>query len=650
MLLALLVAATVTVGAASLSYLYDDDAPLFVRLANGVCVGTALSGFIGYCLALQLGLRPLTVLLGALPLLSPLVVFFWPGPRARLLQDVRRLRRFRLRSPGHRALLVSFALCATLLFVLFRGIAEARPGGLYTINHHNIGDLPWHLAIIQGFAVGENFPPQHVEFAGTRLTYPFLVNFVAAQYVACGTSLTAALLLQNLTLSASLLVLLPRWAFRITRNARVAALVSPVVLLSGGWGWWYFVTETRTSSLSFTEALRHLPHDYTTSANDFRWANSTTTLFLTQRGLLLAVPLALIVLTLLWEAWRPATLANDNAAPRRLIWAGCVTGLLPLVHGHTFLSLVLVAGGLALLDLITSRVRWKRWAGFFLPAVLLALPQARTLAEKTGVRTGAFMGWQPGWEATALNQNFAYFWLRNTGPLFPLLLLVLLWSVLRWRSGPVSPRLLGYYAPFLLCFIVPSLFRLAPWGWDNMKVFLYWFFPSVVLTLTLLSRSWARGGIWGKAASMTCVALLCASGGLDVWRVASRQNEQQVFDSAGIAFAERLRRATPPNSVLLHAPAYNHPALLSGRRLLAGYGGHLWSHGLDFESRVADVKRIYAGDPETPALLARYGVTHVLVGPQEQVSADVRPNLAYWSRHPIAFENGSYRVYKVSNP
>ena len=59
-----------------------------------------------------------------------------------------------------------------------RRIVDSR--GLQTADGHNLGDLPFHLAVIQGFARGENFPPEHPELAGMRLTYPFLVDLVTA--------------------------------------------------------------------------------------------------------------------------------------------------------------------------------------------------------------------------------------------------------------------------------------------------------------------------------------------------------------------------------------------------------------------------------------------------------------------------------------
>src|SRR5205085_7941991 len=52
--------------------------------------------------------------------------------------------------------------------------------GIFTGVDTNLGDLPFHIAVVSGFAYGDNFPPQHPEFAGVRLTYPFVVDFVTA--------------------------------------------------------------------------------------------------------------------------------------------------------------------------------------------------------------------------------------------------------------------------------------------------------------------------------------------------------------------------------------------------------------------------------------------------------------------------------------
>jgi len=77
-----------------------------------------------------------------------------------------------------------------------------------------------------------------------------------------------------------------------------------------------------------------------------------------------------------------------------------------------------------------------------------------------------------------------------------------------------------------------------------------------------------------------------------------------------------------------------------------GYPGHIWTHGLDFGPRETEIKRIYGGAPDAEALLGKYGVDYVVVGPQEH--AAVSPNLDFFSRYPEIANIGEYHLYKVS--
>ena len=93
---------------------------------------------------------------------------------------------------------------ATVLFFVFMLVLVTRVldraffespegGGVFTGVDHNLGDLPFHLSIATSFLYGRNFPPEHPELAGARLTYPFLVDFVAAMLMAAGATRAARL-------------------------------------------------------------------------------------------------------------------------------------------------------------------------------------------------------------------------------------------------------------------------------------------------------------------------------------------------------------------------------------------------------------------------------------------------------------------------
>jgi hypothetical protein len=139
---------------------------------------------------------------------------------------------------------------------------------------------------------------------------------------------------------------------------------------------------------------------------------------------------------------------------------------------------------------------------------------------------------------------------------------------------------------------------------------------------------------------------LTLAGGLDLWRVASRTIEARIFDHGGVQFAALVARVTPAKALILHAPTYNHPIILSGRRSFMGYPGHVWSHGLDGGPRETDIRRMFAGGADATALLARYQIEYVVVEPTEVDQLPI--NRAFFERYPLVGEAGGYRLYRTS--
>ena len=80
--------------------------------------------------------------------------------------------------------------------------------------------------------------------------------------------------------------------------------------------------------------------------------------------------------------------------------------------------------------------------------------------------------------------------------------------------------------------------------------------------------------------------------------------------------------------------------------MVAGYGGWLWTYGLsDWIRKTDEEKRILAGDPSTPDLLARDHVSYVVIGPQELAQG---ANPGYWAAHGrVVYQAGGYTIYKV---
>ncbi|MDQ3749348.1 MAG: hypothetical protein M3367_10115, partial [Acidobacteriota bacterium] len=538
--------------------------------------------------------------------------------------------------------------------------------------------LPFHLGAIFSFTDGQNFPPENPSYAFAKFSYPFMADLVTASLVALSAKVREALLVQNVFLAFSLLVILERFTFKLT-GSRLAGKIAPVLLFfSGGLGFLWFFKDFWQQTQGFFDFIRNLQHDYTTGDN-FRWGNSLITLFVTQRSLLLGMPLTIIVLQKLWEVFnrdkgqgtrdelnyktdtRPSSLAT-----RHCFFVGLLAGTLPLIHVHSLVVLFVVSAFL----FFFRADRWREWIAFGAGVSVLAVPELIWAMTGSATRLTEFVGWNFGWDLRG--ENFIWFWLKNLGIFIPILIFGIYLTfnaktqrrkdakeereknkseIYNLKSKIEQSQIANrksqilFYIPFALCFVVANLVKLAPWEWDNIKVLIYWFVGSLPFAAFCLAWLWNKDRTF-KIIAVGCLVALTFSGALDVWRVASKQINYKVFDKDAVAVSEQIKQKTVPNALFLNAPTYNSAVALSGRRSLMRYIGHLSSYGIDYQERETEVKKIYSGDPAAEIILKKYDIEYVLISPEEKSNLTV--NEEFFRRFPIAAEAGQYRVYQVN--
>jgi len=695
MIISLALTLLVTASGTLATYLYDESASFAARLCAGACMGLAALGLIGFVFASFLGLTPIVIALTAVAvLIVPVIALRDPVRRGVIWHDLKRTSQTSqgaLLRPSRESLgyFIFYVVVSAILWQVFNRAVIETTEGLYTGVLNNFGDLPFHLSVITSFAEGHNFPPEDPTFAGVPFTYPFLSDFVSAIFVRCGADLRESMFIENFILALSFVGLLHRWALEMVRD-RLAAVITPLlVLLNGGLGWVLLWKQANQNEQGLFGMLKSLPPSFTViPETTWRWGNALSALLIPQRGMLLGLPLAVIVFTQWWMAdektgkWgngetgkpkqdgktrghgdaasegrqensaKPARKNSQKntgsrrvlASPRprvssvhRMIAAGVVAGLLPLVHAHSFVVVIAMGGCIALLQR-----RWRDWAVFFVVASAIAVPQLWWSTHASAVNASKFFEWQFGWDRG--KDNPVWFWFKNTGLCIPLIVVAILW---RSRDYLVPRRLLLFYLPFTLCFIVPNVVRMAPWVWDNIKVLFYWWLASAPLVALLLARLWHQGKVRRvlAVALFVCVTL---AGSLDVAAIALRSTKYQVFDRDGIEFAEIVKQQTQPRSLVIHAPVHNHPVFLTGRRSLMGYPGHIWTHGLDFVQREGEIKSIYAGGPDAGRLIQEYGIQYAVVSPLERTVMTV--NDRFFSSFQKVGEVGEYRLYKIAAP
>lgn len=506
------------------------------------------------------------------------------------------------------------------------------------------GDWAAHLTFAGSFAYGHNFPPQYPIDLGNRLGYPFMVDFFSADLVPLGSRLTASLTLTSGLLGLAFPAVLYLVAARFTGSRAAAAIAVFVFLLGGGLGFIYLIQDVDKSGVA---ALLHLPREYTLNRDlNYQWLDPVLAYLVPQRSTLFGFSLALIVLLLIWIAVR------NEAGRRPLLFAGIVTGLLPVFHVHAYGTVV------ALAVFWAAFKRRRDWLAFFIPALALGLPMLAWMWPPAnnsfcGSRPSVFgLCLQPGWLSYAdwqrdgvawMAPDFIWFWIKNLSVFLPLLIAA------QFLRGWFPTDFGKWFAPMWLWFLVPSIVILQPWDWDNTKFFIFWALLGSIMVGGLLAALFRRGPEAAVLASALLV-LLCLSGALDLARASDFSvSAVQFTDTGGIQLADWVRQNTSPDAVFVVADEHNNPiATLGGRRVLAGYPGWLWTYGLgDYAQKGADEQLILRGDPSTPALVQKYGISYVLIGPQE-LAPSRGANRAYWDAHGrLVYTNGEYALFKV---
>jgi hypothetical protein len=488
-------------------------------------------------------------------------------------------------------------------------------------------------------------------FSGTPFRYPFAPDFASALLIAGGFGIPAALIWPSWAMTVLALGGLILWGRRLTGGIGAGVIAVSLTLLGGGLGFWFFLGDA--ARLGLLQALLHIPRTYDRFEPpvNIQWYNPILSYYLPQRSFVFGAAIVLSVLLLLTPpllrtpafAWRAAPVAVRQSWRRwplkseavAFTVAGALTGLLPLFHVHSLVVLGLVCAGWAM---AFPRPAWIAFFGMMLllavPRLLMAVPGDRGVPLEH-----QYPQWLIGWMS---GTDFpAWFWLKNTGLFIPLLLVALLSPLaLRGRA-----RIL--IAAFSLVFIAANLIKFQPWDWDNSKLLVFWYLASAVAVGALLVRL-ARASAAGTVASGLILVTLIASGALSLLQFLPPQGPAYVwFTAEEVQLAAQVRAATPPRAVFATGEQPNNPIPdLAGRTVLMSYPGWLWSYGINYTAREADLSRIFAGGPSSLSLLHRYRIDYLVIGPEERRS--LSPNQDYFdTQFRLVLRTANYSIYAV---
>lgn len=514
------------------------------------------------------------------------------------------------------------------LFLVSRILFMDGNGNYITGIRSAYGDTPFHIMYITSFAEGDNFPPQNPDFSGTLSKYPFMPYLVSSALIKLGATLRQGFLAPVYILSFLIIALLLFVSFRITGNAKAAAASALIFLLSGNLGFWWFFKAHGLDVFSPENILGSGVVDEPTNipAKGINFMNVLLGSLLPQKGILFGLPIFLAVI-LLWFSY----------SNRSIIASSFLVGSLPLLHAHTFITLMLVLPFLLIIAKIKKQ-SIKPWLWFFIIIFLAAIPAIIFFQQSAGESSKTFFHFTKGW-MIAKGDNFVWSWFKNLGFFLPLFILALFTKI-------VPAKLKLWYLPFLPIFIIGNLIVFSPWEGDNSKLFYFWYLISAFLVSVFLVKLFEYRSFFLKGLALLSFFLIIISGAIEVARIWHfAQNGYQIFSAKDREIGEFLKELNPPSGVVLSSTHYQSPVILSGHLRYRGYDGWLWAHGIDYSERTKEINLIYQGADDVDALMKKASINYILIGPQELREFAV--NVPFFEQnYKKIYEKDGYKIFQ----
>jgi len=472
---------------------------------------------------------------------------------------------------------------------------------------NNLGDLALHITYIKYFANGVALWPDNPIHVFSSLRYPAGIDLFGSLLLLRHVDLIRALVWTGLLGSLATFYGFYRWG--------------------GAFGVAGFLFNGGLAGYAFFQKFRFV--DY--QAERIAWKSIPLTMFVTQRGLLYAIPAGLLLLVHWRRKYFPGDVDETAGARRGLVpwwieWSLYAT--MPLFHVHTFLALSIVLGFWLLIGNWEMRKQIALLlAAAFVPATWIVWMITDHFQAKS------ILAWAPGWLQSdpGFSSSAVNFWIVNFGLTLPLMIALV--AVVGWRtwqaSIPARDRApsrdreaqiantttslgerelspaFAFVTPAAAIFLFALFVKTAPWGWDNTKLIIWAYFICLPFLWRELILKWpwpVRAGVCFVLFASGFVSLI---GGLVVGRPG--------FDIANRTELEAVAtvvRELPIKERFAAFPTYNHPLLMNGRKVVLGYGGHLWTQGFDYAPIEQQLQGLMRGAPDwrerAQALHARY--------------------------------------------
>jgi len=494
-------------------------------------------------------------------------------------------------------------------------------------------DWAMHSSQVHSFyyrGLRESLNNNHI-YAYSPLTYPFITNLLSAILMKLGLGIIPALILPSIFFSILLLISLYRFGKVLFNDSKIAILGSSIFLTGGGLGFIYFIQDfIAKPNISL---FINPPREYTRLIpQNIHWYSTLIATFIPQRAMLMGMPLAILLLTFILKKYKNNF---SNITNLGLFIYGVFCGSLVWIHTHSFIALFFIC-----LVLFTFRIKnFSRWLFIGLGSFIPCIP---FLIRLKNANLDSFLQWYPGWLAhnPEIEVSWLTFWILNWGLFIPIFIIALL--ALYKTKNTLAKRIA---ISFILLFFISNLFIFQPSDWDNVKL-LMWVYCGFSFYIAWWLIIKIKAKFYNKYIMGVLLLVLSFSGILDLFYLLNFQKHTHVMiTNQEISLAKSLIEKTDPNSIILTSDDHLHwVPVMTGRPILMGYRGWLWSYGIDYSQRERDIDDIYLGRDNAKSLLAKYQIKYVVIGPDEKEKYPVDVEF-FKNNYPLLLSNKDTLVF-----
>ena len=239
-----------------------------------------------------------------------------------------------------------FLLLFILLYLDLASRTLVFQNNSFKVSVAGYGDIPFHMSQMSYFNNQQSFELKETIYSGTKLGYPFLINFLSSIFYKINHNYLFSFQLPSFILSISGIIMFYFLIMRLIKKkaARICAFL--IFFLGSGLGFLRIINDVSFwSKNSLEEMLNyvlHLPYpimsfyDAVYPNQNIIWTNILTMFLLHQRSSLFGIALGILSVFILYLTFK----YKDR---RMFYFSGIMVGLFPLANMHSFISLLVIA-------------------------------------------------------------------------------------------------------------------------------------------------------------------------------------------------------------------------------------------------------------------------------------------------------------------